>query len=68
MTFIEQIESRRGKLGLTVQAVADRVGRDHETVRKWLNGDRTPNPDDLARLAHAVGLKILKVPAPRKGK
>ena len=67
MTFIEQIEQGRKAKGLTVQAVADKLGRPHDTVWAWLRGLRTPNPDDLARLANAVGLKVLKVPTPRKG-
>jgi transcriptional regulator with XRE-family HTH domain len=62
MSFIEQIERQREKLGLTIQAVADRLHRPHDTVRTWLNGTRTPNPHDLARLANAVGLRTLKVP------
>ncbi len=62
MTFIEQIERQRQKLGWTYRELGERIGRQDETVRKWLKGERTPNPDDLARMAKAVGLKILRVP------
>ena len=66
MTFIEQIERNRNARGMTIQAIADKLDRPHDTVWAWLRGLRTPNPTDLARLAHAVGLKTLKVPSPRR--
>ena len=62
MTFIEQIENRRKKLGWTYRELGERIGCEDETVRKWLVGERAPTPDKLARLADAVGLRVLRVP------
>jgi transcriptional regulator with XRE-family HTH domain len=45
------IRARRLALGLTVAAVADRLGCSRRTVERWESGDRTPTATDAEQLA-----------------
>lgn len=41
--------------GLTNRSLAERVGANQSTVRRWANGDVVPSPKFIWRLADALG-------------
>ena len=53
----ERLRALRDKTGLTVEALAEAVGRKTRTLYNWESGATAPSLDDLPRLAEAFGLK-----------
>ena len=47
-------EARRLLRGYIASWVAAEMGRDRDTVARWKRGARTPELDDLLRIAHAI--------------
>lgn len=47
--------------GLTQTELAKRVGVYPQTVSKWLNGETTPRPPAIAKLANVLDLDLEKL-------
>jgi DNA-binding transcriptional regulator YiaG len=56
------LESLRARLGLSVPGLAAYLGAPDPTLRKWMNGTRTP-PAAVARLVEVLGLVEALAPA-----
>lgn len=53
--MIISIAERRGKIGLTQEELAKRLGTDRTTVVKWEKGKSFPRPEMLCQLARVLG-------------
>lgn len=53
--MIVSLADRRGKIGLTQEELAKRLGTDRTTVVKWEKGKSFPRPQMLIRLAEVLG-------------
>lgn len=51
-----QIARHRKLRRLTQQGLADRLGVEQPTIQRWESGARTPDANDLIRLADALGI------------
>lgn len=51
-----QIKAERAALGLTQAELAEKIGKDKQTVMRYENGKRDIPIDDLALMASAFGL------------
>lgn len=68
MEFRHRLKQLRVDAGLTLQAVADRVGRNRATVFRWENGEREPDLSDLEAWGRALGVEIdVTIRQPRDG-
>lgn len=47
----------REHMGLSVETVANRMGRDRTTIWRWEAGKRRPKPADLAAFANALNVE-----------
>jgi transcriptional regulator with XRE-family HTH domain len=66
--LIERLVARRKELGLTQQAVADRVGMHQQNVSRFETGERRLDAVELVDVAAALGLSaadLLKDVRPR---
>lgn len=54
--LIERLVARRKELGLTQQAVADRVGMHQQNVSRFETGERRLDVVELVDVATALGL------------
>ena len=58
MTLGETIQAKRTALGLSQEALAERVGVSRQAVSKWEVGDAVPDTDKLVPLARALGVSV----------
>jgi transcriptional regulator with XRE-family HTH domain len=69
----ELIRDARVDAGLTQAALAERSGTSQATISAYEHGGKTPNPDTLARILGAAGMRLTAVAAsspvrvPRRG-
>lgn len=52
------IRTKREKLGLTQEALAEASGVSRLTIQRYESGTRTPNIIIAARIAKALGCKV----------
>ncbi|NQU56675.1 MAG: helix-turn-helix transcriptional regulator [Rhodospirillales bacterium] len=62
--LIDDFVRRRRKLGLSQEAVNDRIGCADGLVGKWECGIRTPTPRSFAEWSRALGVRLELVPVP----
>lgn len=55
---MKKIKEMRNKLGLSQQALADRLNVDRSTVAKWETRDVFPRGEQVVRLAEMFGCQI----------
>lgn len=48
----------RARQGLSLEAVARRVGTGKSSIHNWEHGDRSPNLDNLQAWARALGYQV----------
>ncbi len=53
-----QIKARRNLKNLTLEQVADLAEVSHATVQRWEKGTRQPRPENLEKLAYALGCSV----------
>lgn len=63
--FAQHLRSLREAQGLSVRALADRVGVSSVTIWKWERGDSKPRPNLLVTLARALDVSPLQLNASR---
>jgi transcriptional regulator with XRE-family HTH domain len=71
MTFGALLRQRRQALGLTQQELARKVGSHQPVIGAWELGRSAPTPEQLARLAKALGMPLAELQAaemPRRGR
>lgn len=59
----EALAARREAVGLTQEALADRIGVDSSTVGRWERGVLTPSPVHRGKLASALDLSFVELDA-----
>ena len=64
--FAARLKALRGKTGLTVQEVAERIGVIDKTVYHWETGYTSPKTEQLPILAEALNLKSVRTLFPEK--
>jgi transcriptional regulator with XRE-family HTH domain len=57
MGHLLQIKHLRKQRGLTQEALAEAVGADQSTVQRWESGKRTPDLNDMVKLADALQVR-----------
>ena len=55
---IDFLRQRRFELGLTQEALAEKIGKRTDSVYKWEAGWKEPNFDSLKAWTKGLGLKI----------
>jgi len=58
VTLGDRIKLARSKAGLSLRAVAEKVGLSHTAISKYERGIDTPNSAVLLRLADALGVRL----------
>ena len=51
-----RLRQARASSGLTVRALADRLGLSHSAISRWETGARNPKPEDVASVLAATGV------------
>lgn len=59
----DKLREVQGRRDLSVPALARLVGVSDITVRKWRSGEYSPNADNLAKLATALGVGVADITA-----
>lgn len=54
-----QVILRRGRLGLTQQELAERVGTSHSAISRLESGQHRASIDTLERIGAALGLRLI---------
>jgi transcriptional regulator with XRE-family HTH domain len=57
-----QLWEARGKQGLTLRQVAERMGNHSSNICTWEAGTHAPNADHLVRWAKALGFRVALLP------
>ena len=52
------IKNKRIAAGLTQEELGEKIGYGQSAVANWENGNRSPRPTDLPRLAKILGCTI----------
>jgi len=60
--IVDELRARRRALGLDLDEVGRRCGRDETELRDWERGPKLPSPDALECWAGALGLKLALLP------
>lgn len=55
------LRAARQTAGLSIDELAQRMGRDYTAVARWESGARTPQIGTLAQLATALGIEVSRL-------
>lgn len=58
-TATEELRAARRRSGMTIEALADAVGKDKSTVSRWLGGKQQPDFSQVEALANAMAQPIV---------
>ena len=61
MALSDNIYSRRIALGMTQTQLAEKIGVAYQTVQKFENNTRKPNPETFVMLARVLGTTCEKL-------
>lgn len=64
MTTIQQLQRLHRASGLTIQAVADKIGMTRQQLSAILNGKHDPSTETLEKIVSALGAEIKILTAP----
>ena len=56
-----QVRAERAALGMTQAGLAEKLGKEKQTVMRYENGKRDIPIDDLAAMASAFGIDVLEL-------
>ena len=62
--FSSKLKELMTKNGYTVNSLADKIGYDINTIKKWRAGKRTPNLDIIAKLSKLFGTTMQELYLP----
>jgi transcriptional regulator with XRE-family HTH domain len=58
MTLHQALVAAFNHVGLPRKILAEQIGATNGMLSEWLNGRKSPNPENLARFAAACGVRI----------